>query len=209
MGPAQGHVPSVESVRVDFERSHHLDRSDHEPNLGAISEEGDPYQQHLPRHMSFDSSDSTFNSISDIIDGLPTAVKAGLGPLRTIQRSASIRSWVSYFYERSASSMGAQMAREEHRQEHRRTLVSTTTTEVEMQEQHQEQHQQPMNSNQKRRRTSTTTPMRSPKDHPPSSELAEYVEPERKGIDRFCGMQGNNPTRRTVPFAIRALVAHV
>lgn len=187
MDPPKSHMrPAVSSAYVDHERNSHHNRPDHEPDLDAISEEEDRAHPTLTRHMSFDScgGDSSFTSLSDIIDGLPTAVKTSLGPLRTIRRSASIRSWVSYFYEISTSSIGAQIP---HEEEHRRTLVSTTTTEVEMQE---EEHQQPMNSNQKRRRTSSNMAMRNAKDHPPSAELVEYVELERKGIDRFCGIQG-------------------
>lgn len=192
MDPPKGHTRSAASTHVNHERSFHHDRPDHETDLDAIGEKGDEAHPTLTRHMSFDScgGDSNFTSLSDIIDGLPTAVKSSLGPLRTIRRSASIRSWVSYFYEISTNSMGAHIS---HEEEHRRTLVSTTTTEVEMQ---QEQHQQAMNSNQKRRRTSNTLSMRNPKDHPPSGELVEYVEPERKGIDRFCGMQGMGPSQR-------------
>ncbi|KAJ4390549.1 hypothetical protein N0V93_004145 [Gnomoniopsis smithogilvyi] len=177
------------SAHVLSDRKHdiHLERLDHDTDLTDIDEELEA-RDSLAQHMSFDSSDeSDFNhtSLSDIIDGLPTAVKS-LGPLRTIRRSASIRSWVSYFYEISTSSMGAQISHEEHAEEHHHTLVSTstTTTEVELQ---QQQHQ-PMNS--KRRRASNT--MRSTKGPATSTELVEYVDPERKGIDRFCGIQGQS-----------------
>lgn len=216
MAPPKNHMRTVAPplhMLSDHTQDFHFENFDHETDLDSISEE----QQHddtrtartatststskrgrLPFLDNSDESDSNYTttttSLSDIIvDGLPTAVKV-LGPLRTtIRRSASIRSWVSYFYEISTSSMGAQVSHEEPEgghHEHHHTLVatSTTTTEVEMQEQHH--RHQPMNS--KRRRASNT--MRScSKGQASSTELVEYVEPERKGIDRFCGMQGGFP----------------
>ncbi|CAN8102733.1 unnamed protein product [Discula destructiva] len=182
--------PMASHVGPEWNLPH--DQDDHEPDLDPISEEEDDAHSRLPRHISFDScggAGSSSLSLSDIIDGLPTAVKTSLGPLRTIRRSASIRSWVSYFYEISTSSMGTQISHEEHAEAHRRTVVSTTTTEVEMKEQHH--GQQPMNSNQKRRRTSSSAVYaRHPKDLSPSSELVEYVDQERRCMDRFCGIQG-------------------
>lgn len=199
MNPPNSHLRPA----ADHERKfHHLDSPHHEPeSLHAISEELHHDEAHplLAGQMSFDScgNDSNFTSLSDLIDGLPTAVKSSLGPLRTIRRSASIRSWVSYFYERSTSSMGAHLSHHEE-EHHRRTLVSTTTTEVEMQEE-QQQQQQPTNSNSKRRRTSTNMSMRNAKEHTLSGELVEYAEPERKGIDRFCGMQGTRSFSAAIP----------
>ncbi|KAJ4412420.1 hypothetical protein N0V82_008815 [Gnomoniopsis sp. IMI 355080] len=204
------HTRPVVSAHVLSDRKHdiHLERLDHETDLSDIDEELIEARDSLGHHrrsLPFDNSDESDSnyttSLSDIIDGLPTAVKS-LGPLRTIRRSASIRSWVSYFYERSTSSMGAQISssHQEHAEEHHHhTLVSTstTTTEVELQQQqqqrqqrhHQHHHHQPMNS--KRRRASNA--MRSTKGQSSSStELVEYVEPERKGIDRFCGIQGQH-----------------
>lgn len=202
MVPPKSHMRAVAPVHMlaDHTQDFHFENFDHETDLDSISEEQHhddardarttSTQRGLPFVDNSDESDSNYTttSLSDIIvDGLPTAVKV-LGPLRTIRRSASIRSWVSYFYEISTSSMGAQVSHEEHHAEgaHHHTLVatSTTTTEVEMSEQHQ--HHQPMNS--KRRRASNT--MRSSKGQASSTELVEYIEPERKGIDRFCGMQG-------------------
>lgn len=203
MAPTKSHMQAVAPVHMlaNHTQDFHYENFDHETDLESINEELDDTRdartttkpQRLPFVDHSDESDSNYTtttSLSDIIvDGLPTAVKV-LGPLRTIRRSASIRSWVSYFYEISTSSMGAQVSHEEHHAEgghhehHTLVATSTTTTEVEMSEQHQ--HHQPMNS--KRRRASNT--MRSSKGQAPSTELVEYVEPERKGIDRFCGMQG-------------------
>lgn len=204
MAPPKSHMRAVAPVHMlaDHTQDFHYENFDHETDLESINEEHDDTRdactitksQRLPfvDHSEESDSNYTTTSLSDIIvDGLPTAVKV-LGPLRTIRRSASIRSWVSYFYEISTSSMGAQVSHEEHHGEgghhehHTLVATSTTTTEVEMSEQHQHQHHQPMNS--KRRRASNT--MRSSKGQAPSTELVEYVEPERKGIDRFCGMQG-------------------
>lgn len=141
-----------------------------------------------------DNSESTSTSLSDIIDGLPTAVKSSLGPLRTIRRSVSIRGWASYFYEITANStttMGANISHEEASEQHHHTMVSTSrTTAVELQEQHHRQQQhhiaqayqttmQPHQSNHgERRRTKSTR------------QIVPYVEPERTRIDQFCGLQG-------------------
>lgn len=177
---------------MDHDRDfHHHDRHNHKPDLASRSEGEARARPGLGTHISFDSPGSHPTSLSDIIDGLPTAVKSSLGPLRIIRRSARIRSWVSYFYEISASSMGAELSHQEHAGQHRQTLVSTTstttTTDVEM----EEQHQLLMNSNQKRpRNSSTAAHTRNSKDLPASHELVEYVEQGRKDIDRFCGIQG-------------------
>lgn len=156
-----------------------------------------------PAH-GHESSGST--SLSDIIEGLPLAVKSSLGPLRTIRRSVSIRGWASYFYEISTSSRtvhtGNTTSREQRtaaRQCHSHTLaVSTsTTTSVEMQQQQDNRGGGP------RRRTgpsSSTTVQSDSKwaeqKATTSTEVYEYREQnaQKSAIDRFCGSQGERDT---------------
>lgn len=163
-------------------------------------------QSHVPRlpPLSFEPTDgheSSSTSLSDIIEGLPLAVKSSLGPLRTIRRSVSIRGWASYFYEISTSSrtehMGNTTSREqraEARQCHSHSIaVSTsTTTSVEMQ---QQQKQQQSNRGQRRRAGHSTTRSGSKwanQKATTSTEMVEYQEqvPQKSAIDKFCGRQG-------------------
>lgn len=176
--------------------------SDQDEEESATSEEEDQIQGHsrLPS-VSFEPTDgheSSSTSLSDIIEGLPLAVKSSLGPLRTIRRSVSIRGWASYFYEISTSSradhMGNTTSREQRagtRQCHSHTLaVSTsTTTSVEMQQQQSSRGQ--------RRRTGSfaTTKSGSKWDKQKattSTEVYEYrgQNAQISAIDRFCGLQG-------------------
>lgn len=198
MTPPKSHIMRPMAPAHAFSAEHsqdfRLERLDHDTtDVEAVREERDTALAQRLRFDNSDDSDSSYTLLSDILDGLPTAVVKSLGPLRTIRRSASIRGWVSYFYEISTSSMGAHVSHEahveEHHHHHHQTLVSTSTTtaEVEMQQQHLQQHQ-PMNS--KRRRASNAMRTTTMGQASSSTELVEYVEPERRGIDRFCGMQG-------------------
>lgn len=195
------------------------DSSDQDGEESATSGEEEQVHRHNPRHshtsrlppLSFEPNDgheSSSTSLSDIIDGLPLAVKSSLGPLRTIRRSVSIRGWASYFYEISTSSrtdhMGNATSREqraEARQCHSHTLaVSTsTTTSVEMQQQQQNNHSQ-------RRRTGSSTvksgssKWAKQKATTSSTEVFEYQEQQnaqKSAIDRFCGLQGKEQTGMT------------
>lgn len=142
--------------------------------------------------MAFESSDpeaTTLNSLSDIIDNLPTAVKSSLGPLNTIRRSVSIRGWASYFYEISSNTMGASASHHEGGSaaaaaSHRTTVVSrtTSTTAVEMQ-----QH-----SNRGEKRVAVPAHAQA-QSHRRVPEPPIYEEPDQNfGINRFCGLQGKN-----------------
>lgn len=133
-----------------------------------------------------DGADTGSTSLADIIEGLPTAVKSSLGPLRTIRQSVSIRSWVSYFCEISNGSTTSTVAHEEHTESHH-TVVSTSAAGLEM-------HHQQMNSSQKRRRTSS---IRTISDSRPCAQAASTdlvacpdVPQQQCTIDRFCGKQG-------------------
>lgn len=183
------------------------DSSDQDEEESQISEDEDQIQVHArpsraPRlpPLSFEPTDgheSSSTSLSDIIEGLPLAVKSSLGPLRTIRRSVSIRGWASYFYEISTSArtdhMGNTTSREkraEARQCHSHTVaVSTsTTTSLEM--------QQPQSNCGQRRRTGSSTVRSGSKwskqKATTSTELFEYREQnmQKSAIDRFCGLQG-------------------
>lgn len=183
------------------------DSSEQDEEESQTSEEEDQVQghtrqAHAPRlpPLSFEPTDgheSSSTSLSDIIEGLPLAVKSSLGPLRTIRRSVSIRGWASYFYEISTSSrtdhMGNATSREqraEARQCHSHTLaVSTsTTTSLEMQQQ--------QNNCGQRRRTGPSTVRSGSKwakqKATTSTEVFEYREQnvQKSVIDRFCGLQG-------------------
>lgn len=185
--------------------------SDQDEEETATSEEEEQVQGHTTRQshaprlppLSFEPTDgheSSSTSLSDIIEGLPLAVKSSLGPLRTIRRSVSIRGWASYFYEISTSSrtehMGNTKSREqraEARQCHSHSIaVSTsTTTSVEMQQQQQQQNSR----NQRRRAGHSTTRSGSKwakQKATTSTEVFEYREPvpQKSSIDRFCGLQG-------------------
>lgn len=150
--------------------------------------------------MAFESSDSETApiSIADIIDGLPTAVKSSLGPLRTIRRSVSIRGWASYFFEISSNPMSTAASHETDAQ-HRTTVVSgTSTTAVEMQQSGrgekrlatQETHSAAV---------STTQAQTQAQAQSKQLQLATGLnneEPEQKfGINRVCGLQGKTRIR--------------
>lgn len=181
---------------MDHDRDLAAEEAGHETHMrGALNEKANTHQSLLHHQHQADSNPATYErpeeteynptSLSDIIEGLPTAVKCSLGPLMTIRRSVSIRSWVSYIYEISTNNAVPREGRAE-----RHTLVSTsTTTEVEMKQQGGGAHQS--NQGQKRRRASTHSTRT-------STEVVEHVEPyQRMEIDRFCGLQGKpEPTTR-------------
>lgn len=201
------HLSRAGSTHRHHDGDFALEDTQHEANLGVINEEHDTQLTHQHHAnftpLSFESSEgseSSSTSLSDILEGLPTAVKSSLGPLMTIRRSVSIRGWVSYFYEistNSTSAMDTTMSHEERAEHH--TLVSTsTTTAVGMQ---QQAHQS--NQGQKRRRASTTRSTKT------STELVEYVEPrERLGIDRFCGLQGKMAFTMSLVAPLKTAYSH-
>lgn len=180
---------------MDHDRDLSAEEAGHETQMGGTLNEKANTHQSLSHHQhqansnpaGYERSEETeYNptSLSDIIEGLPTAVKCSLGPLMTIRRSVSIRSWVSYIYEISTNNTVPREGRAE-----RHTLVSTsTTTEVEMKQQGGAPQS---NQGQKRRRASTHSTRT-------STEVIEHVEPyQRMEIDRFCGLQGKpEPTTR-------------
>ncbi|KUI68838.1 hypothetical protein VM1G_04394 [Cytospora mali] len=142
--------------------------------------------------MAFESSDPETSpiSITDIIEGLPTAVKSSLGPLRTIRRSVSIRGWASYFYEISSNPMGMTASHETDAHHHTTVLSGTSTTAVEMQQSNrgekrlaaQESHSAAV---------STTTQAQAQTQHQQPVTGPNNAEPEQNvGINRFCGLQG-------------------
>lgn len=138
--------------------------------------------------MAFESSDpeaTSLNSLSDILDNLPSAVRTSLGPLNTIRRSVSIRGWASYFYEISSNTMGATASHHEvpaaSASAHRTTVVSrtTSTTAVEM--------QQHSNRGEKR----VAAPVAPAQAHRRLPDPPIYEETDQNfGINRFCGLQG-------------------
>ncbi|KAG8168230.1 hypothetical protein KVR01_003919 [Diaporthe batatas] len=120
-------------------------------------------------------------SLSDILDNLPSAVKSSLGPLNTIRRSVSIRSWASYFYEISSNTMGVAASHEGATAARSTTVVSrtTSTTAVEMQ-----QH-----SNRGEKRVAAAHSQAQAQRR--MAEPPHYEEVDQSfGINRFCGLQG-------------------
>lgn len=155
-------------------------------------EEGVAHHNFKP--MAFESSDSSTApvSIADIIEGLPTAVKSSLGPLRTIRRTVSIRGWASYFYEISANQMGTTASHEADAQHHTTVVSGTSTTAVEMQQSGhgdekrlaaQESHSAAVGTAQGRNTTRQQ----------PVTGLNSEEPGQNAGINRFCGLQGKNP----------------
>lgn len=202
-------IPCMDNHRNVFAEADSSDQDEGESATSGEEDriEGHTCQSHAPRlqSLSFEPTDgheSSSTSLSDIIEGLPLAVKSSLGPLRTIRRSVSIRGWASYFYEISTSSrtdhMGnatSQEQRAEARQCHSHTLAvaTSTTTSVEM----QQQQQQSSNRTQRRRMGPSTVRSGSKwakQKATTSTEVFEYQgqNVQKSSIDRFCGLQGKN-----------------
>lgn len=201
MNPRRDHPRSVAAAQVDHDQDCVLDGRDH-PTDAEMGRQSLTHQ-HRPDFppLSFGASDSestASTSLSDIIEGLPTAVKSSLGPLMTIRRSVSIRGWVSYFYEISTNSTGTIGTTMSQHAEHHTVMSTSTTTEVELQQRGQG-HQS--NQGQKRRRASVQSTKTSS-----SSEMIEYAEPRRRGIDRFSALQGKSELRRLFTGFTRLLV---
>lgn len=188
MDSRSSHSRSLAAAQLDHDQNLIVEGRDYQ----ADAEQGHQSLSHQ-RHsdfapLSFETSDSgstASTSLSDIIEGLPTAVKSSLGPLMTIRRSVSIRGWVSYFYEISTNSTGTMGTTMSQHAEHHTVMSTSTTTEVEMQQQGQGYQS---NQGQKRRRASVHGSTKTSS----STEMIEYVEPRRRGIDRFSALQGKS-----------------
>ncbi|POS81247.1 hypothetical protein DHEL01_v200347 [Diaporthe helianthi] len=196
----------------DFANTH----QNHHPERATSAITTTTQQQHQHQHlhchchnsfhhpMAFESSSSSSSSdpeanspltsspsLSDILDNLPSAVKTSLGPLNTIRRSVSIRSWASYFYEISSNTMGVAASHHEGATAARgsssssTTVVSrtTSTTAVEM--------QQYSNRGEKRAAATTgaTTSHARAQRRIAEGPIQDEVD-YNFGINRFCGLQG-------------------
>lgn len=156
------------------------------------------HEQSVTHHnftpMAFESSEAEAApiSIADIIEGLPTAVKSSLGPLKTIRRSVSIRGWASYFFEISSNPMGTTASHETDAQQHHTTVVSgTSTTAVEMQQSGRGEKR--LTAQESRSAAVSTTQAQAQaqsKQQQPVTGLNSEEPGQHFGINRFCGLQG-------------------
>lgn len=164
-------------------------------------EEGVTHHNFTP--MAFESSESNTApvSIADIIEGLPTAVKSSLGPLRTIRRTVSIRGWASYFYEISSNQMGTAASHETGAQHHTTVVSGTSTTAVEMQQSGgrgekrlaaaQESDSAAVSTTQGQTRTRNI-------EQQLVTGLDGEISKQNSGVNRFCGLQGKTRIRGIV-----------
>ncbi|ROW09350.1 hypothetical protein VMCG_02541 [Cytospora schulzeri] len=148
--------------------------------------------------MAFESteSDTGLISITDIIEGLPTAVKSSLGPLRTIKRSVSIRGWAAYFYEISSNPMGTIAshetdAQQQQQQQHTTVLSGTSTTAVEMQQSGRGERRLAAQESHSAALSTTQAQAQSQNNKQQLVKGVNNEEPQQNvGINRFCGLQG-------------------
>ena len=149
--------------------------------------------------MAFESSGSetASSSIADIIEGLPTAVKSSLGPLRTIKRSVGIRGWASYFYEISSNSMSTTVSHDTDAHHHTTVVSGTSATAVEMQQGNNGEKRVAAQENHSGAVSTTQAQQAHAHRQQPVMGLINEEAEQNSGINRFCGLQG-----KTAPEAL-------